>query len=427
MDLQEKLKNLPDSPGAYIMKDRKGRIIYVGKALSLKKRVRSYFGSSGASSAKIAALISTISDLEYIVTATEKEALLIEFSLIKKHKPRYNTDYKDDKRYPFLKLTMSEEFPRLVMVRIPRDDGGRYYGPYPDGTSLKTALGTLRRIFPLRTCRGAKLPDRICLDYHIRRCLGPCIKKVTKGVYCGIINEMDLFLRGEHKKLFELLGDKMAKAANKLHYEEAARIRNEIAALGRLTQRIRFRQIKKESFLRDIYKKGSARRKIADLRKKLGLKKTPMVIEAFDISNIGGKQAVGSMVVFVRGEAAKALYRRFRIKTVKEIDDYLMMQEIVRRRYSRLLKEGLGMPELVLIDGGKGQVNAVLEVLSDLGLKGANVIGIAKKSEHIFVPFKKEPVILERTCDALHLLQQVRDEAHRFAINYHRKLRSKIK
>ncbi|MFH1238794.1 MAG: excinuclease ABC subunit UvrC, partial [bacterium] len=301
MELKDKLKNLPSSPGVYIMKDKRGKIIYVGKAISLAKRVQSYFPPTGNVLPKTAALVSSISDLEYIVTETEKEALLLEYSLIKKYRPKYNTDFKDDKKYPYIKLTAAEDFPRLVISRTVKNDGSKYYGPYPDGTSLRSTMRWIRRIFPLRTCKRANLPARSCLDYHIKRCLGPCLGEVSRRVYRGIVREVDLFLKGQHRKLLVLLEAKMGKASKDLDFEEAARLRNEIFGLKKITENINFRPVNKE-FIFSRLEVQDAAGKLADLKKQLNLKTIPQRIEAFDISNISGQGAVGSMVVFAGGE-----------------------------------------------------------------------------------------------------------------------------
>jgi excinuclease ABC subunit C len=425
MELKDKLKTLPDSCGVYIMKDRRGRIIYVGKAISLTKRVRSYFSASGNSSPKISALVSSISDLEYIVTDTEKEALLLEYSLIKKYRPKYNTDLKDDKKYPFIKLTTSEDFPRLLITRIKKEDKDEYYGPYPDGSSLRSTLRWIRKIFPLRTCKTADLPLRSCLDYHIKRCLGPCIGQASRKAYRGIVKEVSLFLNGQHDKLLKLLAAKMTKASRKLNFEEATRLRNEIFSLKKLIDNINFHQVSKEYIFNRLYAQDASS-KLTDLQKQLKIQKTPQRIEAFDISNISGREAVGSMVVFIGGEPANDQYRRFKIKMVDKINDYAMIKEVVRRRYARLKKEKKKLPDLILVDGGKGQLNAAGEVLKELQINNIAIIGLAKKFEHIFTPGNNEPVILAKTSGALHLLQHIRDEAHRFALAYHHYLRGRL-
>ena len=427
MELKEKLKNLPDSCGVYIMKDKRGKVIYVGKARSLRKRVKSYFGSSSSISPKVSSLVGTISDVEYMVTDSEKEALLIEYSLIKRHRPKYNTDYKDDKRYPFIELTIFEDFPRLVIRRVVKEDGGKYYGPYPDGTCLRNTIRFIRRIFPLRTCKKSKLPKQVCLDYHIKRCLAPCIGKVTRNTYRNVVKEVDLFLKGQHNKLLNILEAKMAKASGRLNFEEATRIRNEIFALRKLTENIKFRQVNKETVFRQLRGAEDISNRVSDLQERISLKEVPNVIEAFDVSNISGKEAVGSMVVFVGGQPANDRYRRFKIKTVHKIDDCGMIKEIVTRRYSRLIKEKKKLPDLIVIDGGKPQLNVAYESLKELGISDLAIIALAKKFEHIFIPLRRSPVIIDETSGALYLLQQIRDEAHRFAINYHRYLRRRIK
>lgn len=427
MELKEKLKNMPDSCGVYIMKDNKGKVIYVGKARSLRRRVKSYFGSSSSISPKVSSLVGTISDVEYIVTESEKEALLIEYSLIKRYRPKYNTDYKDDKRYPFIELTVFEDFPRLVIRRTLKKDKGKYYGPYPDGTSLRNTIRWIRKVFPLRTCKKTNLPKEVCLDYHIKRCLAPCIGETTKKSYHNVVKEVDLFLKGEHNKLLSILEARMEDASERLDFEEATRIRNEIFALRKLTERINFRQVNKEAIFKELCAADDISNRVSALKEKLSLRKHPDVIEAFDVSNISGKEAVGSMVVFVCAEAAKDRYRRFKIKTVHNVDDCGMIKEIVKRRYKRLIKEKGKFPDLILIDGGKPQLNAAYGSLRELGIDNLAIIALAKKFEHVFIPLRKSPVIIGKTSGALHLLQQIRDEAHRFAISYHRHLRRKLR
>ncbi len=423
MDVFERINSLPDLPGVYIMKNRKGDIIYVGKGRSLKKRVRTYIQRAGTVSGKTSALMSNVTDIEYVVTPNEKEALLIEYALIKKYRPRYNVEYRDDKTYPFIKLTVSEEFPRILITRQLKKDGSKYYGPYTDGSSLRSTIHVIKKIFPLRSCRSAKLPYKECLDYHIRRCPGPCIGQTDVSGYRSVVREIQLFLEGSHEKLLHMLKAKMLAEVKSLKYEKAVVIRNQIFALKKITDRIHFHNIDKEDIFKQILELKVRRKAILDLQIDLGLKSVPRRIEAFDVSCIQGKQAVGSLIVFSNGEPDKKNYRRFKIKLVQKVDDYGMIKEIVGRRYHCLKREKSILPDLVLIDGGRGQLNAARSVLEELGLSELPVIGLAKRYEHIFVPGRKKAVVLQKDSHGLHLIQHIRDEAHRFALSYHRYLR----
>ncbi|MDD5136371.1 MAG: excinuclease ABC subunit UvrC [Candidatus Omnitrophica bacterium] len=408
MDLKEKVRALPGSPGVYIMKGTDGRVLYVGKAGNLRKRVSSYFYPRRILNERISRLVSLIEDIEYMPTATEAEALIYENSLIKQLTPKYNIALRDDKSYPMLKLTINEKFPRLFITRTKAKDGALYYGPYAAAKLLKEAVIILRQIFPLRTC--GKLPKRACLNYHIRQCLAPCIAGVSDSDYGEIVTELRLFLEGKKAELLKVLAEKMAVASRKEDFERAAQLRGRIEALS---------SIKEDSV---SYKPAG---EIEELRKVLGIGKSLDVIEAFDVSNIMGKEAVGSMVSFYKGKPRKSEYRKFRISTVPGIDDYAMMREIVGRRYARLLEEKRTLPDLILIDGGKGHLAAAVGELEKLSLADIPAIGIAKEFEHIYLKGKKDPLVLPKESKILHLLERIRDEAHRFAISYHKSLRSK--
>jgi excinuclease ABC subunit C len=408
MDLKAKVKSLPALPGVYMMKDRDGVVLYVGKAGNLRKRVSSYFYPNRRMNERIDRLVSLIEDVEYMVTSTEAEALIYENSLIKQLEPKYNVALRDDKSYPMLKLTVNEKFPRIFITRRKQDDGAIYYGPYANAKLLKEAILILRQIFPLRTC--AKMPKNVCLNYHIKQCVAPCAGKVTDEEYAGIVLELKLFLEGKRTELLKLLTQKMTAASRKEEFEQAAHLRARIEALSTIGHdSVSYKPLGQ----------------IEELRTVLGIEKPLEIIEGFDVSNIMGKEAVGSMVHFFKGRPKKNEYRKFKISTVSGVDDYAMMREIVGRRYSRLLQEKKAMPDLILIDGGKGHLAAAVGELEKLGLSGIPTIGIAKEFEHIFVKDKKDPLILPKESKALHLLQRVRDEAHRFAISYHRVLRSK--
>ena len=402
-DLRSRVKTLPDLPGVYLFKDKQGTILYIGKASSLKKRVSSYFLKSKASSPRITILIEKAHDVDFVTTQTEAEALIYEAQLIKEHKPKYNIELKDDKAYPLLKLTTDELFPRLFITRKRKGDGALYFGRYTSAKLLKQALAIMRRLFPLRTCK--KMPKHICLMYHIGQCAGPCEGKVDKEKYNQIVKELILFLEGKKGKLIEELSKKMDAASKAKDFETAAACRDRMKALAQVSA-------------------GPVKEKtgLMQLKQELELPAVPFRIEAFDISNIFGNWAVGSMVSFQDGEPNKNNYRRFKIESVSGIDDYKMIKEVVKRRYSGTLEEKLPLPDLILIDGGKGHLNATLEELRDLKLSHIPVIAIAKEEEKIFTQAKEEPVRLDASNDALRLVQRIRDEAHRFAISYYRNL-----
>ncbi len=404
MDI-EKIKHLPEAPGVYLMKDKNKNVIYIGKASSIKKRVSSYFQPSRTISPRKDKLISKVKGIDYLVTRSKAEALLFEASLIKEHQPQYNVAFKDDKSYPLLKLTTFEDFPRLILTRQKKLNGAKYFGPYTNVKLLRKALKALRRVFPLRTCRI--FPKDVCLNYHIGQCLGPCRGKIDKSRYREIVQQVSLLLDGKRAQLLKELFKRMVQTSHDQQFEEAARIRNRLEALSSVIPPSQTQRQKKE---------------LSELKALLKLKKIPQRIEAFDISNIGGSQAVGSMVLFYNGESDKSGYRRFRIKDVKGIDDYAMLREVIIRRYTR---EKLPSPDLILIDGGKGHLSCACAALKRAGLKGVAVISIAKGKEKIFLPQRKEPLLLPKNSSTLQLLRKIRDEAHRFAISYHKLLRTK--
>ena len=536
----EKLKLLPDSPGVYIMKDARGKIIYVGKAIVLKNRVRQYFQSSRNQAPKVRAMVSHVADFETIMTANEVESLILEANLIKKHRPRYNIRLKDDKSYPYVKVTVQEEYPRVFITRRVLRDGARYFGPYTNVTALRDSLKLLKRLFPLRTCRT--MPDRPCLEYHIKRCLAPCVGKVTEEDYRAMIRAVLLFLEGRTDDVERELEHRMQLAAEAYHFETAARLRDQLAAVRKAAERQNIvtgagdqdaigmarsaagvcvqiffirggKMIGREHFLlrgseeesdadilrafleqyynqatfvpREVLlpcaidatgqeiierwlaeKKGGGkvalltpqrgtkrdivvmatgnaekfladeetRRSLADeqtlgaveeLGRYLGLKKPPHRMECFDISHNQGQETVASMVVFEGGMPKKSDYRRFKIKSAEgKPDDFLSMREVTTRRYVGLPEEEL--PDLIIIDGGKGQLSSALEIIRGAaGHKDVPVVGLAKQFELVFTEGNSEPVELPRRSQSLYLIQRIRDEAHRFAITFHRKLRGK--
>lgn len=535
----EKLKLLPDSPGVYIMKDDHGRIIYVGKAIVLKNRVRQYFQNNRSHTPKVRAMVSHVADFEIIMTHSEVEALILECNLIKKHRPRYNISLKDDKSYPYVKVTVNEEYPRVFLTHRVQKDGARYFGPYTNVTAVHESLKLLRRLFPLRTCRH--LQERPCLEYHIRRCLAPCAGKITKEEYAAMIRAVLLFLEGRTEDVERELSQRMAKAAEAYHFEVAARLRDQLQAVRKVAEKQNIvtgsgnqdavgmarsevgvcvqiffiragKMIGREhfllqgseeesdediltAFLQQYYHRatfipqevllplelpaaerelleaflqekkrqgrvsllcpkrgtkhdivamaaGNAEKYLSDeaarikraneqtlgaveeLGRYLGLKTPPNRMECFDISHIQGSETVASMVVFEGGLPKKSDYRRFKIRSTEgKPDDFLSMREVTTRRYVGLPEDEL--PDLIVIDGGKGQLSSALEIIRGAGHKDVPVVGLAKQFELVFTEGNPEPVVLPRHSQALYLIQRIRDEAHRFAITYHRKLRGK--
>ena len=407
MDLQERVKSFPEASGVYLMKGRGGEVLYVGKAASLRKRVLSYFQRSRPHSPRIATLLRQVVDIEYLVTRSEAEALFYEASLIKRKKPKYNVALRDDKSYPWVKLTR-EEFPRIFITRKKTADGALYFGPYTDAGLLRAALASMRRNFPLRNCR--KFPKKPCLDYYIGQCLAPCVGYIDRASYGQIVEEAKLFLEGNRQELLHSLSQKMELFSRERHFEEAAKVRDEIQALSGVASRSQ---------------RPGWMEQLEELKELLGMTTLPRRIEAFDISNISGTSATGSMVSFVEGIPYKEGYRRFRIKAVQGIDDYEMMREVIRRRYKRVRPEHLERPDLIVIDGGRGHLSAASAVLQDIGFGQTPVIGIAKRFERIYQPTRSKPLELPKTSKALHLIQRIRDEAHRFAISYHHLLRER--
>ena len=410
--LREQVSRLPDRPGVYLFTDAAGCLLYVGKALSLRKRVGSYFRPDRLSQ-RIATMMRRVAGLEIRETASEAEALLLEAELIKERRPHYNVAFRDDKRYPLLKVTR-EPFPRLVVARRRVSDGAAYFGPYTDAGLMHEAVRFLRRVFPMRTCKT--FPKTPCLEYHLGQCLAPCVGYISEPRYRRIVDDLVACLSGARDRLLRDLARRMAQAARDRRFEEAARLRDQIRSLTSVIT---------------AKEKSLAAGPLEQLQAALKLPRLPRRIEAFDISNIQGEYAVGSMVVFTDGKPHKAHYRRFRIGTVgisaeggsaRGGDDYAMMREVIRRRYSGSLTATLPRPDLVLVDGGKGQLAAAVEELGALSLT-LPAIGLAKRFEHIFLPGSPEPVVLLPTSPVLHLVQHLRDEAHRVAIAYHRGLR----
>jgi excinuclease ABC subunit C len=425
-EIKKRLMELPDRPGVYVMRDRLGQVIYVGKARSLKKRVRSYFQPSRLQKIdpKTRSLINQVTTFETYEVRSEPEALLLEGKLIKELRPRYNISFRDDKRFLMVKVRMQDPFPRFELARIKKDDGARYFGPFAHSGSLRNTIDFITRQFGLRSCRAVYPGEedyRHCMDDIIRHCSAPCIGKVDAEEYRERVEAACEFLEGRNKALLGKLEAEMLEAAERQEFEKAAQIRDSLSDLRR-TVGLRTRKFSRDHFPRSY----DGLEAVRQLQTDLGLPRVPHRIEGFDISNISGTLAVASMVSFENGKPNKAAYRRFRIKTVTDgPDDFRMMAEAVGRRYSRLLREGASLPDLILIDGGKGQLNAARRRLWGMGLEDVPILGLAKKNEEVFVPDRKDPILIERSSSALRLLQQLRDEAHRFALTYHRDLRRK--
>ena len=540
----EQLRALPAKPGVYLFRDRDGSVIYVGKAANLNSRVRSYFGAPSNLSSKTQRLVAKIQDFEFLVTDSEQEALILECNLIKKYVPRFNAHLKDSKTFPYLRIDVNEDWPGVHITRRVQKDGARYFGPFASAGSVRKTLRLIERIFPLRSCskRIDGKDKRPCLDYHLHRCLGPCIGAVERQEYRQVIDQVILFLQGKQELILRELSVKMKAAAQQLHFERAALLRDQIEAIERVIegQKIAIRlQGEKDAialaqderqayvelfsirnsrligredfamegvqgeppgrvmtdFVKQYYASASyipplillqhpvdepavlsewlkqqrgsrvtleapqrgAKKKLMDmvaenavrglelarakeltmealnsglqeLKDKLRLARMPRRIECYDVSNIQGSLAVGSMIVLDKGLPKPAYYRRFRITTVTGADDYAMIRETLRRRFKKGLA-GTGtwaiVPDLVLIDGGKGQLNAALALRQELGLDSIPMASLAKGNEEVFIPGQATPVCLAKDSPALHMLQRARDEAHRFAISYHRKLRDK--
>ncbi|WP_038039004.1 excinuclease ABC subunit UvrC [Thermorudis peleae] len=545
--LAERLAALEAAPGVYLMKDAQGNVIYVGKAASLRARVRSYFGSRSGMDAKTRELVEHIADFEVIRTDTETEALILENELIKRYRPRYNILLRDDKTYPFIRIT-NEPYPRVIATRRLVQDGSRYFGPYPSAGAVHRTLELLKRLFPYRACdiEITGNASRPCLYYHIGRCAGPCIGAVSQQEYQQIIEHVICFLEGKGDDLLPALRAQMEEAAERLDFEQAARLRDEIRAIEHVLQHQKIVTGRNESFdvlavaqgaggdacvqvstvrngkllgsesymmagarvddtpsailtsfVTQFYqqavqippeivlqypvddeamiaawlteRRGSTvkltvpkrglRRELVEMTQKsaqqnleqhrvrwlndeqrttmalseladaLGLDRLPRRIECFDVSNLHGTNAVASMVVFEQAKPKKSDYRRFQIKSVEGPNDFAMLQEAIRRRYRRALTEEQteswrSLPDLIIVDGGKGQLNAACEVLRELGLD-LPIAALAKEHEELFLPDRPDPILLPRDSQALYLVQRIRDEAHRFAITFHRKRRAK--
>ncbi|MEE4312149.1 MAG: excinuclease ABC subunit UvrC [candidate division KSB1 bacterium] len=545
-NLKDKLDNIPNQPGVYLFKNSQKKVIYVGKAKRLRPRVRSYFQKGRNEGPKFSRLVKQINDLEFIITDSEIEALILEANLVKEYKPRYNVNLKDDKSFPFIRVT-NEKYPRVFPTRKIIKDGSRYFGPYTDVRSMRALLKSVQRLFPIRTC-GLNLTSetiaekkfKVCLNYHIHRCYGPCEGLIGEDEYADIVQRMISFINGRDRIVIEELQRKMESASENMEFEKAARLRDQLDAIkdfqykqkvtttedidqdmltvhiedddasgvifkireGRIIGRQHYYlsgvdgeplgdvlknflmqyYLKADFIPREIYlpariadaahvhewlrqrangrvdlkfpqrgekakllkmathnaklllqelklqklkSKDYIPHSVKALQQALRLKTPPRRIEAFDISNTSGTNPTASLVTFVNGQPQKKEYRHFRIRAKSTPDDYTMMTEAVHRRYHRILKEESVMPDLILVDGGKGQLSAALSALKKLKIKDQPIIALAKRLDEVFVPGVSDPQNIPRDSSGLRLLQRVRDEAHRFAVSYHRKLRGK--
>ena len=414
--------DIPAKPGVYVYRDRFGTVIYVGKASNLRRRMSHYFQPSQARRAdpKLRSLIHSIDRWEIFPVKSEDEALILESRFIKEYAPHYNILLRDDKRYPMLKIDRNERFPRVRLTRIRKKDSCLYFGPFPHGSAMRRLAEYLTRRFGLRSCKAESPGEeefRHCLAGTVRDCCRPCVGGVTEEEYRERVDRVVAVLNGEIREVAEELRKKMAKAAAEKAFEKAAAFRD---ILGNLQSLVRTR-----SFEHAELPNEAGMEAVADLQKALRLPNVPHVIVGFDISNLGTTFAVASLVCFREGRPDKASYRRFRIKTVEGQNDFAMMNEVVKRYFSRLLREQRPLPDLLMVDGGKGQLHLALDALISIDCPPFPVVGLAKRNEEIFLPGRSEPVVLDRNRPALKVLQALRDEAHRFAVSYNRQLRLK--
>lgn len=422
-----KVRDFPHSPGVYLMKDAQGRVIYVGKAKSLRNRAGSYFLKAAADDRRTADLVREIHDIDFILCDSEVDALLAEARLIKDIQPRFNQDLKDDKSFPYLEIYVREDFPRVEFTREPSQRGTKLYGPFASAGSLRGAIQVLQKIFKFRTC-SLDIDEgderwrwfRPCLLASIHQCTAPCNLRISKEDYRRDIDRLRMFLEGKKTKLLKEMRAEMTAAAAELRYEKAARLRDEIRMLETLDDRGELETHEQPEVFFIDPKKG-----LAGLKKVLDLPETPRVIEGVDIAHLGGDETVASLVQFIDGLPFKPGYKRFKIRGVAGVDDFKSIHEVVARRFKRLDDEGRVFPDILLIDGGKGQLNAGLAAFAALGIPPPTVISLAKREEEVYVPGRDEPLKLSRHAYALRLLQYVRDEAHRFAQHYHHMLRRK--
>ncbi|WP_165071642.1 UvrB/UvrC motif-containing protein [Paludisphaera rhizosphaerae] len=423
----EKVRGFPNTPGVYLMKDSQGRVIYIGKAKNLRARAGSYFHKAAEQDKRIVNWIGEVADIDHLPADSEVDALLMEARLIKDIQPRHNRDLKDDKSFPYLQITTGEDFPRVNFTREPLDSGVKLYGPFPRAKSLRGAIQVLQRIFKFRTCSLDIDEDdprwrwfRPCLLASIDQCTAPCNMRIDRETYRRDIHRLRLFLDGKKDVLLKEMNEEMREAGKALQFEKAARIRDEIKALENLNLRGDLaKHAQPEVFYID------PRKGLKGLKQVLHLDSMPRTIDGVDIAHLGGTETVGSLVTFVDGLPFKPGYRRYRIKSVSGIDDFASIREVVSRRIDGLRERDEPFPDIFLIDGGKGQLNAALDAFEAKGVTPPTLISLAKREEEIYVPGRSDPIVLRRRSFALRLLQYVRDEAHRFAQHYHHMLRKK--
>ena len=421
----DKVKHFPATPGVYLIKDGQGRVLYVGKAKNLRSRAGHYFTKAAAEDPRTADLVKLIADIDFLPADSEVDALLLEARLVKDIQPRFNVELKDDKTFPYLQIRMREDFPRVEFTRTPRRRGVKLYGPFTSAKTLRHAMQVLQRIFQFRTCSLDIREDdprwrwfRPCLLHSIRQCTAPCNFRVTREDYRKQIRKLRMVMEGKKDKLLHEMEAEMQAASAAMQFEKAARLRDDILALRKLGQRGEVeKDVQPEVFPIDP-KKG-----LVGLRKVLGLEKTPRTIEGVDIAHLGGEDMVASLVNFIDGLPFKPGYRRYKIKSVVGVDDFASIREVVTRRFRRLSQEEQTFPDILLIDGGKGQLNAALEAFRMLHIEPPVLLSLAKREEEIYRPGEAGPLMLSRHSAALRLLQYVRDEAHRFAQHYHHILR----
>ena len=429
MSVRDILSILPHDPGVYLMRDAAGRILYIGKAIDLRKRVANYFRAERLEP-RIRALMAEVRNIDYVAAASEREALVMEQRLIHRHQPDYNVIWKDGKSYPFVKIT-NEDFPRLRLTRRKLRDGASYFGPYPNTSGVRQIMRDLwrRGMVPLRPCdfefSETKPLERkkidACLYFHTGQCPAPCAGKISKEDYRRLADQGRLFFEGKNVPLRAAWEKEMKASAAALNFERAAHFRDILIALDHVNERVTFRALKEE----DVQGRLEASRSLRELQEKLGLPRPPVRIEAFDISHIQGVETVASMVCFVGGNPFKGGYRKYKIKTVSGVDDFASMEEVVSRRYRKVTDENLPWPDLVLIDGGPGQLSAALKGLKRVTGRAQPIASLAKREEEVYLPDRKDPLRLPKDSPALQLLQQVRDESHRFAVGFHRRRRAK--
>jgi len=428
MSLKDKVRTFPDAPGVYLMKDAKGVVIYIGKAKSLRKRVQSYLYPEKDQRPKIPFMIAQVNDVEYVEAESEVDALLMEARLIRDVQPKFNTELKDSKTFPYIEIRWRTDFPGVYFTRYCDRKTSRYFGPFTDAKALRQAIQMMQRVFKFRTCEleisasdEKRRYNRPCLLHAIDSCTAPCADLIDKEDYRRNLDMFIRFLEGKRSRILKQLTDLMAGAADALQYEKAARYRDQIKALESLSRRGEFGEFPEVTLGPIINPKDG----MADLQERLALQEPPRTIEGIDIASISGREAVGSVVTFVDGIPFKPGYRRFKIKTVQAVDDYRMIREVVRRRYTRMRDEEETFPNVILIDGGKGHLRSAAAELRALGVSFTVLLALAKKEEVLHVHGREDAAHLPRRSGALRILQHVRDEAHRFAQHYHHILRKK--